>query len=200
VAGYTRDGDDIVSPVLFKLSATGQFVQGFGTAGVFNQIVLGSITEAYGATLQGTSLVTAGYGKNAAADTLDWVSLRITSDGKLDTTYGTAGVATVDVAGFNDNARAVATLADERVMLVGGGRPTEMNVDAMVAMLTKDGQADTTFATKGQKLYDLGGSSDFFWGAALSPDKKQLAIVGVKGVGMDAGNDDAALLLLPAGN
>jgi uncharacterized delta-60 repeat protein len=197
ITGYTRDADDIVSPVLFKLTSTGQLDPAFGVGGVFNQIVLGSITEAYGATLQGTSFVTVGYGKNTAAETLDWISLRVSAAGTLDTTYGKDGVASVDVAGQNDNGRAIITLGDDRVLLVGGGRPAADNVDAMVAVLTPDGKPDATFAAKGFATYDIGGASDFFWGAALSPDKKVAAIVGTMGVAMGAGDDDAALFLLP---
>lgn len=200
MAGYTRDADDIVSPVLFKLTSKGELDPSFGVGGVFNQIVLPSVTETYGAALQGTSFVTAGYGRSTPAESLDWISLRITSNGTLDTTYGTDGVARVDVAGFSDNARGLVTLPDNRVMLIGGGRPTTENADAMIGILTPDGKPDTTFAAPGYKLYDMGGAGDFFWGIALSPSQKLAAIVGVKGVGMAAGNDDAALLLLPVGN
>ena len=198
VTGYTRDVDSVVSPVLFKVTPTGQLDTTFGVNGVFKQIVLGSVTEAYGAALQGTSFVTAGYGRNAAADSLDWISLRIGANGKLDTTYGENGVTKVDVAGFNDNARCVLTLPDNRVLLAGGGRPTMDNVDAMVGLLLENGKVDPSFNAQGFKVYDLGGTSDFFWGSALSPDKKTVALVGVKGVAMGMGDDDAALMLMPA--
>jgi uncharacterized delta-60 repeat protein len=200
IAGYTRDVDSVVSPVLFKLTPAGQLDSTFGVNGVFNQIVLASVTEAYGAALQGTSFVTVGYGRDTAAESLDWLSLRITSSGTLDSTYAASGVARIDVAGFNDNGRALVPLADNRVLLVGGGRPTMDNVDAMVAVLTEDGQPDSSFAPSGWKTYDLGGTSDFFWATALSPSQTLAAVVGTKAVGMAAGNDDAAILLLPTGN
>jgi len=199
VAGYTRDIDAVVSPVLFKLTPAGQLDPAFGVNGVFNQIVLGNVTEAYAATLQGTSFVTAGYGKNAAAETLDWVSLRIGSTGMLDTTYGQNGIAKVDVAGFNDNARSLIALPDNRLLLVGGGRSTVDNSDAMLAVLTADGKIDKTFDAKGFKTYDLGDASDFFWAVDVSPDKKSVAIVGSKAVATNApGDDDAAIFLMPA--
>lgn len=197
VTGYTRDGDMVVSPVLFKLTPAGQLDTTFGVNGVFNQIVLGSVTEAYGAALQGTKFVTAGYGRNAAADSLDWVSLRIGADGKLDTTFGESGVTKVDVAGFNDNARCLVTLPDNRVLIAGGGRNTADDVDSMVGILLENGKIDTSFNTKGFKLYDLGGTNDFFWGSDISPDKKTVAIVGVKGVAAGMGDDDAAIMLMP---
>lgn len=197
VTGYTRDVDSIVSPVLFKLTPAGQLDPSFGVNGVFNQIVLGSVTEAYGATIQGTNFVTAGYGRNSMAESLDWISLRIGQNGTLDTTYGENGVAKVDVAGFNDNARHIVTLPDNRLLLVGGGRTSMENSDAMVGILTVDGKIDPTYGPKGYRLFDLAGTSDFFWAADISPDKKSVAIVGSSGFAAGMGDDDAAILLLP---
>jgi hypothetical protein len=68
----------------------------------------------------------------------------------------------------------------------------------MVGILLENGKVDTSFNPKGFKMYDLGGTSDFFWAAALSPDNKTVAIVGAKGVAMAADDDDAAIMLMPA--
>ena len=202
-SGYMDDGG-VVKPVLFKLTAAGALDANFGTAGVFAPTVLAVATEAYGAVLQGTSFVTAGYGRNAAAESLDWLSLRVSSTGALDTTWGTAGVARLDLAMFNDNARSLVALPDDRILLLGGGRPTEANVDGMLAVLTAGGQPDTTFGPRGIRTYDFGGASDFFWGAALNPARTHVALVGVRGVaapaadaGVSAANDDAVVFLLP---
>ena len=42
------------------------------------------------------------------------------------------GVARIDVAGYNDNARSLIMLPDFRPMLVGGGAPVMGNTDGMV--------------------------------------------------------------------
>ncbi|MEZ4406260.1 MAG: hypothetical protein R3A52_07285 [Polyangiales bacterium] len=195
-AGYMDDGG-VVKPVLFKLTPAGQLDTTFAQGGIFAPQVLAAATEAYGAALQGTSFVTAGYGRNAATESLDWLSLRVTAAGVLDTTYGAMGVARIDLANFNDNARAVLVLPGDRVMMVGGGRPTEMNVDGMIAVLTPNGQPDTSFGPQGYRTYDFGGASDFFWGAALSPSRDRVALVGVRGVGSNPGNDDAVIYVMP---
>jgi uncharacterized delta-60 repeat protein len=200
LCGYTRDADMIVTPVVYKLDSAGKFDPTFGAGGVFNQIVLASVSEAYDVVPQGTNFVTVGYGSNGGAETLDWLSLRLTGEGKLDPTYGQNGFTRVDMFGFNDNGRALVALSDNRLLLVGGGRPAADNVDAMVAVLKADGAVDETFAPKGTKQFDLGGAADMFWGAALSPDQKRAAVVGTKAVGMGPGNDDGVLLLLPVAN
>lgn len=196
VAGYMNDGG-VVKPVIFKLTPAGGLDPAFGTAGIFTQTVLMAVTEAYAAVAQGTSFVTAGYGRNSASENIDWLSLRVTANGQLDTTYGEMGVARLDYMGFADNARTLVALADNRMLLVGGGRTGEMNSDAMIGLLTPDGQRVSTFGTNGLRTFDLGGASDFFWGAAVSPSGSHVAIVGTKAVTAGMGNDDGAVLLLP---
>jgi uncharacterized delta-60 repeat protein len=201
-SGYMNSGGQV--PVIWKLTPAGVLDTSFGVNGVFNQPVLAATTEAYGVALQGTSFVTSGYGRNTTSESLDFLSIRLTAAGVLDTTYGTNGAARVDVAGFGDNGRALTVLPDNRVMMLGGGRPTMSDVDAMVAVLTPDGKPDTTFGPGGFRVYDLGGSNDFFWGGSVAPDKKSVAIVGIKsgtpaGDAGPPGNDDAALLILPVG-
>ncbi len=193
-AGYTKAAAGVVTPVLYKVTPSGALDPSFGTGGVFNQLVLPLVTEAYGMGLQGDKLVTNGYGKAADSETLDWISLRVDKDGKLDPTYGNNGHILVDAAGFNDNGRAVLALPDGRVLLAGAGRTDANSSDAMLALLSKDGAPDASFGPKGIKLYDLGGTSDVFWSAALSPDQKRVAIVGL--TGGTGTHDDAAILFL----
>lgn len=197
-SGYYTDGDKIVRPVLFKLKPNGTLDTTFAKNGVFNEALLPAACEAYGAALQGTSFVTIGYGRaNATTESLDWLSFRLKADGTQDKTYGTAGLARLDFAGQNDNGRAILILPDDRVLLLGGGRTSADNSDGMIALLSKDGVPDTTYGAKGIKTWDLGGASDFFWGAALSPAKDKIAVVGVKGIATGAtGQDDSVLLLM----
>jgi uncharacterized delta-60 repeat protein len=197
VASGYMDDNGVVKPVLFKLDARGALVRSFGVDGVFAPMVLAAVTEPYGTVLQGSSFITAGYGRDSTLESLDWVSLRVTANGALDPAWGTRGVARLDVARFNDNARALTALPDGRVMIVGGGRPSESNVDAMIAVLDANGRPDTTFAPRGFRTWDMGGASDFFWGVALSPSRAQVAVVGTRAVATGAGDDDAAVLLLP---
>ncbi len=195
-AGY-MDLNGVGTPVAYKVNSSGVLDPTFGNAGVYNAVVLAAQTEAYAIVPQGAKLVTTGYGRaNAATESLDWLSLRFLANGTLDPTYGTNGVARVDVAGFNDNSRQILVLPDNRVVLNGGGRPTANDVDGAIGILTPNGQPDVTFAPTGVKLFDLGGPSDFLWGMALSPSKKYIAMAGIKGVAAPA-NDDSALVLVP---
>jgi uncharacterized delta-60 repeat protein len=197
-AGYA-DIAGVGTPVVYKVTSAGVLDTTFGTGGVYNAVVLPAQTEAYFDAPQGNKLVTIGYGRaNATTESLDWLSLRLLANGTLDPTYGTNGVARIDVAGFNDQARSLLVLADGRVVLAGAGRPTANNVDGAVGVLTANGQPDTAFSPSGVRLYDLGGANDFLWGVELAPSQDYLVLAGIKGIATGgAGNDDTALLLVP---
>jgi uncharacterized delta-60 repeat protein len=195
-AGYMRDGS-VVVPVIYRTDANGQLDATYGVNGVYSEAVLAAVTEVYAVAPQGDSLVTVGYGRVSTEENLDFLSLRIKADGTRDTAYGTDGYVRVDANGFNDNGRFMTTLPDGRLLLVGGGRTAEQAVDGMVAVLSIDGQADSNFAANGNRLFDFGGSADMLWGAAVSPNGDKAVAVGIKGVGSDGGNDDAAIVTIP---
>jgi uncharacterized delta-60 repeat protein len=195
-SGYMTE-NGVTSAVIFKLSQTGQLDTTFGTGGISRQSPLGLVTEVYAIAAQGNSIVTTGYGRNSTSESLDYVSLRLTANGALDTSYGTNGVTRIDVGGFNDNSRSLIVLPDGRVLLIGGGRPSENNQDAVMVLLTPNGQPDVSFAPDGRRVFELGGAADHFWSVAMAPSRNQIAVVGLRGVGTAPGNDDAALLLVP---
>lgn len=195
-SGYmTVDG--VTSAVIFKLRSDGQLDTSFGTGGISRQSPLALVTECYAVAAQGNSIITAGYGRNTTSESLDYVSLRLLPNGSLDTTYGTNGVARIDVGGFNDNARSLLVLPDGRPLIIGGGRPSETNQDGVMALLTPNGQPDLSFSATGRRTFELGGAADHFWSVGISPNRTQIAVVGLKGVGSNPGNDDAAMLLVP---
>jgi uncharacterized delta-60 repeat protein len=199
-AGYSTY-DDRQRPVLFKLLSGGTLDPSFGGGdGIFSSVV-GSAAEAYAAAVQSTGkFVTAGYGRpDPTATSSDFVSIRVTAAGGLDTTFGTNGAFWLDVGGYGDNARAIAMLPDDSAVLIGGGRQTETETDGIVAVLTPDGAADTTFAPNGCRSYDFGTPGDFLWAGAVSPNGQTLALVGLNGVpaGDLTADTDSALILLP---
>jgi uncharacterized delta-60 repeat protein len=184
-AGYQPQPGGDTKPAVYKVTDAGVLDTTFGTAGVFSTAIFAEQTECYSAVVQGTAtaykLVTTGYGRALSTETTDLVTLRMTSNGVLDTTYGTNGYLRIDVGGFADNSRNLAVPPDNRVLLAGGGRQTSADVDGIVALLTPNGLPDTSFSSTGWKPYNLGGPADFLWAVALSPDGKTAALAGIKG-------------------
>ena len=141
-------------------------------------------------------------GKNAAADTNDWLSLRLSAGGELDTTWGKNGIVQLDAgANLGENCRDLTVLPDGRPLLVGGGQLVEGNTEGLIAVLGADsGVPDTAWATGGIRSYELGGTADQFWSAAVSPDQKLVVVVGLKGVPAaqttESSNSDGVIVLI----
>lgn len=211
-AGYTKlptgVGAQVANHVvLARLNDDGTYDSTFGTGGLVISNPFSSMdamsqwgmAEAYVARQQGTNYVTTGYGRSAPTGKVNVVAFRYTETGALDTTWGTSGLFEFDVAGDDDRGRDMVVLPDQRVLMVGSGKPTGTNIDALALILTVDGALDTTFSTDGYELFDLGRPEEAFFGASVAPDGKSAAAAGyvsgqVNGMEADA---DGALLVIP---
>jgi uncharacterized delta-60 repeat protein len=205
-AGYQPLPGGGRAPVLYKVSDAGVLDTSFGNNGIFDPSVLAEQGEFDRAAVQPTAdggykLVTIGSVRGPESETTQLVSLRLTSDGVLDPSYGSAGLVRFDLGGFDDDSPELSVLPDGRILLVGGARGSSSDGDGLAMILSADGAPDESFAAGGFRTFDLGGPADFFWGLALSKDASTAAIAGFKGVGRApssaSDNDDAALLLLP---
>ncbi len=196
VTGYANV-EGVVKIVLFRLSAQGALDPTFGSGGVSVTQLLGSVTEAYAVARVGDRLVTTGYGRDSADAKVDLIAGGFTEAGNLDTAFGTNGMTRIDVAGHDDRGRHVVGLPNGGALMVGSGKPSATNLDAMVVKLTTSGTPDTAFGSDGRRLFDIGGPNDSFFGAAVSPDGSRIAAVGYLGRDTAAGDeDDSAVLWL----
>jgi uncharacterized delta-60 repeat protein len=155
---------------------------------VFNPLVAdGGFAEGYAAAkLSDGSYVTTGYGgatADATASTLgyktteapDLVSFKVKGTA-LDTAYGSGGNAVVQSEGLGkssaeERGRHVLSLPGDRTLHVGryGGTPA-------VYVLTASGQLDTTVSEEGILELPNAALNAQFFGVALSPDGKHVAI------------------------
>lgn len=77
------------------------------------------------------------------------------TDGVLDLSFGSGGVITTDVGGFDDSANSVAIQLDGKI-LVGGARNYGNNNDFALLRYNSDGSLDTTFNSTGIVTTDIG--------------------------------------------
>ncbi len=96
------------------------------------------------------------------ADLAIW---RVASNGGLDTSFGTNGVATYSAASTNFRAEGVAIDAQGRVV-VAGWRLSGGNYDAMLWRFDASGNLDTSFGNNGVVVLDSGGR-DIAWDMEL---------------------------------
>lgn len=196
--GYYRGAGGVL-PMVRRLDATGAPITTFGTSGVYNELVLTAQVEVYGVSIQGTSLVTSGYGRDLGPEDNDLISLRLDiATGARDLSYGGGdGIALLTGYEFNDNVRAHRVLPDGRNAFVGALRTAMTSADAAIVVLTRDGLPDTSFGTDGVMLADFAdGTVDHFWSLAIDPTGTRMAVVGIGGTS-PATDDDALVYLAP---
>ena len=92
----------------------------------------------------------------------EFVVVRFTPDGSLDTTFGTGGEV---VTAFNNLfllsplSPAVAVQADDSIVVAGGAFNLARNIDFAAVRFTPNGVLDPTFGTGGLKLVDFSGGA-----------------------------------------
>jgi uncharacterized delta-60 repeat protein len=190
-----KDGDtEVVQPVLIRTSIDGDLDDTFGDGGIARHKVLGAVAESYQFGVQGEKYVLTGYGKDTEDGKLDLVAYRFTKDGDLDTTFGTNGVTKVDNIGEDDRGRNLVVLPDNKILYVGSGKVDATNQQAMVVVLSRDGQRDAGYGNNGVILTDLGSPGDVWFGVALSPDGKTVYLAGYTNEANDNTQGDDAVL------
>lgn len=117
-----------------------------------------------------------------------WLIVRLTADGKLDPTFGSAGIVTLDppfggANDVNDRPLDVAVRPDGKIWVAGQWGWNSGAGRAVLARLTAGGELDACFGTGGWysvSSWPQGTSqSDRFNGIALEPDGGLLLVAGI---------------------
>lgn len=160
---------------------------------------------------------------NGAVEDQDWAMLRYTASGKVDTSFGSKGIVSLDFKGGEDHVGGVAVRPDGKILLGGvsytgvvfchdynGGIKSCDNYAFSLAQYTADGKLDKSFGTGGSVVYEseieTGG-----YALALQPDGKALlaghlddddfAVIRVDASGeLDDSFGDGGLVHTPFGN
>lgn len=119
------------------------------------------------------SLVTAGY-SGPTLNSRDFLLTAFNADGSIDAGFGQQGSATADFDNGRDEARAVARLADGRLLVAGVAQPEGGTDDFAVARFLASGALDTSFGNQGWTVVDLDGSTDTARDLVVQPDGRIL--------------------------
>jgi uncharacterized delta-60 repeat protein len=157
-----------------RLNADGSLDTGFGSAGVVT-ILQGNQATGLAVTLQsdGKILVsgTAWTNKNFGLDS-EYVVARLNPNGSLDTTFANKGQFVWNPTSGDEQARAMAVLADGSIVVGGHASPFTggFSPDTYTAFkLTSAGKLVTSFGTNGEFRYDFGGQGGSIGSMAIAP-------------------------------
>ncbi|MFZ1296847.1 MAG: delta-60 repeat domain-containing protein, partial [Saprospiraceae bacterium] len=164
---------------IFLLCCLLQSLIGFTQAGVLDQTFSGDgkvITavgtgndHAYGVASQPNGkLVVVGSSENGAST--DFAIVRYNSDGSLDNSFSGDGKLILDIAGGNDEARAVVILSNGMI-LISGFASVGNSTDFAIVLLSADGKLVNSFSGDGKATIDFSGTDDFCYSMLVNNDK-----------------------------
>jgi uncharacterized delta-60 repeat protein len=212
-SGYGTPTGGKAQPWIYRFNPDGTLDTSFDTDGIATGQPAGpnpGFAEAYAVVPQGNKYVVAAYGTKTAdvgANGADAIFFRFTQAGALDPTFGTNGITAINRTDpgkqpggtdFNDRARSLAVLPDNRI--IGGG---VSGPDALAVVLTPEGQPDTTVSPTGTFLFDFGGDADSIWGISVVDGGNAVVMSGYGSVAANPALDASAVLKLsvvPAAN
>ncbi len=158
----------------------------------------GKVTTDIGTTDAGRAVAIQSDGKIVVAGfaqisgTYEFAVVRYGTDGTLDSSFSSDGIATIDVSSGHDRAYAIAIQSDGMIVVGGvtgvGGANTEFGV----ARLTSSGVLDTGFSTDGKIEFGVGAGDDVLTGLAIASDGDIVAV----GYGSNGSNFDFAVARL----
>ncbi len=156
--GFHGDGRIYASPAFatsflaFRYTALGALDPSFGSAGHAVGGTASQVGDTGGQLVvqpDNKAVLVGSVGVGAADSATKGVQLaRFTEDGKLDATFGTAGVVTTSAADGPQSARALA-LASDGTLVVAASIIGSMGTGAGVVRYTSHGALDATFADRG---------------------------------------------------
>lgn len=156
---------------LVRYDADGSLDPGFGNGGMVTTDLNGTDDVARAVALQPDGhIVVAG---SSAGSPSRFGIVRYEADGSLDTSFGTGGVALVDVGALGGDAYTVVLQADGGIIV--GGERFGNDADFAMSRLEPDGTLDKGFGKGGTVITDLNGGSDGIRALSLAADGKIVA-------------------------
>ncbi|MCP3997195.1 MAG: hypothetical protein GY722_19375, partial [bacterium] len=126
----------------------------------------GSTDQAYSVLVQSDGkIILAGKGSS------DFAVVRYNTDGSLDTSFDSDGVARTGIGAFTDVGYSVQLQSDDKIV-VAGYSYNGSNYDFAVARFDTDGSLDTSFDGDGTIMTAIGTGNDYGYGVAIQDDGK----------------------------
>ncbi|MBN8567503.1 MAG: T9SS type A sorting domain-containing protein [Flavobacteriales bacterium] len=153
VAGYSTGSQDSISVI--RLNANGSLDTTFATNGKYNTAFGSSMNEIWGIAIQTDDrIVLAGRVSGSSYNSIETLTVRLTSNGQLDTSFNSTGFAAVDFKlNAQDAVNDVLLLPNGSILIMGSS-----NQDSEFAMLqfSPNGSINTNFGNNGRFFVSVG--------------------------------------------
>ena len=157
---------------LLRLNTNGSLDTTFDSDGKVTTDI-GPNDDVLSIALQNDGKIIIGGGSDASGN-LETTLLRYNSNGSLDTTFNSDGIATIDFAISNDAAYSVAIQSDGKIIAAGYADLGGQVVFALLR-LNSNGSLDTTFDTDGKITTAFGSFYDGAYSVVIQTDGKIIA-------------------------
>ena len=146
----------------------------FGGNGRVTSDFEGGNDDAFAVIIQSDGKVLVGGSSQGTSD--DFALFRLESSGTVDTTFGTDGKVTTDIAsGSKDRILALAQQSDGKILAVGYSENLNTNIRVLAAVrYIADGTLDTSFSDDGKLTLSIGVTPTEGWDIAIQADGKIL--------------------------
>jgi uncharacterized delta-60 repeat protein len=163
---------------MVRLNANGSLDSAFGSGGKVTTELADAYAESSAVALQADGkILLAGYANSFMTGMSDAAVVRYNANGSVDSSFGSGGVRLIDFGQVDDNARALAVLADGRVLVAGYSNDTNGNADFALARLTAAGSLDTSFGGGAGMVLTSFGYLDQAYAMAVQADGR-IVLVG----------------------
>src|SRR5262249_647853 len=133
--------------------------------------------RAHSAALQPDGrIIAAGFAISQNGGVQNFAVARYTSDGLLDTSFGTGGMTQIDFGSCCQSANKILMQPNGKIITVGFADTESSDSDFLLARLTSDGSLDSTFGVDGKVRTSFGDLNGGANGAAIQPDGKMVAV------------------------
>ena len=170
IAGYVYDSDGFYNAAIARYLQNGTLDNSFNTTGYFN-LFLDDNSETDAVAIQSDGkIVAAGHALNSSLD-VDFLVIRLKSDGSLDSTFGTNGITITDFDGYNDYGYEIAIQSNGKILVSGSSYDGDYDEFA-IARYNADGSLDSSFSADGWLMEIVGSGNSEVFGLAVEPGGK----------------------------
>jgi uncharacterized delta-60 repeat protein len=157
---------------LARYNSNGSLDRSFGSGGIVTTSLSSADDMISALALQPDGKILAAGLANFSSSNTDFAVVRYTTDGLLDSTFGTNGVSIVAVTSGDDYCNAMALQPDGKIVLAGQAINAQRFSDFAVVRENADGTLDNSFGINGIVTTAIGTRSDDAFAVALQQDGK----------------------------